>query len=95
MKDSIGNILKIGDQVLVQLPQPIVIGVVAEIRDPGVISRLHSKTGDPTPGLLVISAALPLPVDPTNVAGQVVRVHTPAQDASEAEKRPLGPVQVQ
>ena len=95
MKDSIGNILKIGDQVLVQLPQPIVIGVIAELREPGVISRVHSKTGDATPGVLVISAALPLPVEVTGIVGQVVRVHTPAQDASETEKRTLGPMQVQ
>jgi hypothetical protein len=95
MKDSIGNILKIGDQVLVQLPQPIVIGVIAEMREPGVISRVHSKTGDATPGVLVISAALPLPVDPNNVVGQVVRVHTPTQDASDTEKRALGPMKVQ
>ena len=95
MKDSIGNILKIGDQVLVQLPQPIVIGVVAELREPGIVSRLHSKNPGTTPGVLVISAALPLPVDPNNVVGQVVRVHTPAQDASETEKRALGPMKVQ
>lgn len=83
MVDRIGNEIKVGDRVLVWLPDANVIGFVSEAKETSVVAQVRGNGVMQAPGRLLVSFVLALPVDPdANAVGQVVKVHDPAADAA-------------
>ena len=55
MKDRIGNTLAKGDKVVLQLPDPMVFGYVAEVQEPNHLVRVTR------PGHILVTAVIALP----------------------------------
>lgn len=77
MKDRIGNVLTKGDKVMVVLPESQIFGFVAEAMEPGLITGMRGPRGtEVTPGRVLVSCVIALPVDPNmGIVPQVVRVY--------------------
>lgn len=77
VKDRLGNALGKGDRLCIALPEAQIFGFVAEVKDQGVIRGVRN-TADMTPGHVLVSCVIALPVDPTS--GQIpqcVKVYDP------------------
>lgn len=78
MKDRIGNKLALSDKVLVELPTSSIVGFIADLQEPGLVLRRNQET----PGRLLVSCVIAIPVDAAqNAVGQLVKVY----DAAKAE----------
>lgn len=89
MKDSRGNELKVGDSVMLRLPDPFVYGVVTEIRDGNVITGVRRGGSEVSPGVVELLSKYAMPVDPTNrVVENLVKIYDPGQ--AEAAPKPPG-----
>lgn len=81
MKDRIGNTLAKGDKVVLQLPDPMVFGYVADVQETNHLVRVTQ------PGHILVTAVIALPVagvaDDTIL--QVAKVYDVAK-ASEASQ---------
>ena len=72
MKDSVGNEIKVGDLVALQLQTPVIKGRVVEITEGGIITGMkHGKT-EMRPSTVVVSAIFPVSVDPYAPAGPIM-----------------------
>jgi hypothetical protein len=75
-KDRIGNELKVGDKLTVMLPEAQIFGFVAEVKDGSLITGLKRGGVQQTPGRILVSCVIALPVDPeTGAVPQVVKVY--------------------
>lgn len=91
MRDRIGNELKVGQKVVVQLPEAQIFGFVAQVEAGGIITGLKRGGEERRLGRILVSCVIALPVDPQNeVIPQLVRVYDPDKhDAGEStEERP-------
>jgi hypothetical protein len=76
MKDRIGNKLAVGDKLAVMLPEAQIFGFVAEVKEPSLVSGLKRGGVETTPGRVMVSCVVALPVDPeTGMVFQVVKVY--------------------
>lgn len=91
MNDRIGNKLKVGDKVVVALPEAQVFGFVAQLEAVGVITGVGGVRGGATrrPGRVLVSCVIALPVDPdSDSVVQMVRVYDPDKHEDDVEGRP-------
>jgi len=74
MKDRIGNPLKVGDKVLVALPEASIFGFVAQVEGGGLITGVRGVKGglQEKPGRILVSCVIALPIHPE--AGQVAEL---------------------
>jgi hypothetical protein len=78
MKDRIGNTLKVGDKVMVALPEASIFGFVAQVDAGGIITGVRSVKGgmQAKPGRILVSCVIALPVHPeAGQVGELVRVY--------------------
>ena len=77
MRDRIGNVLAVGDKVLVGLPEPQIFGFVSQVEESGLIAVQGKRPGtEKTPGRVLVSCVLALPLDEEhNMVFQVTKVH--------------------
>lgn len=80
MRDAMGNELKVGDLVMLQLDRPVVFGRVADVKEGGLITGMHKGGAEARPSLLVIVSNHTVACDPRELVGSVValRDNTPA-----------------
>ena len=64
MKDSIGNEIREGDLVALQLQMPIIRGRVIEIKHGGIVTGMKGGKEQLRPSVVIISATFPIEVDP-------------------------------
>lgn len=76
MKDRIGNKLAVGDKLTVMLPEAQIFGFVAELKEPGLVAGVKRGGVEQTPGRVLVSCVIALPVDyETGMVLQVVKVY--------------------
>jgi hypothetical protein len=81
MKDRIGNTLAKGDKVVLQLPDPLVFGYIAEVQEANHLMRVTR----PGHVLVTVIVALPAMEGTEDTILQVAKVYDPAK-ASEASQ---------
>ena len=82
MKDRIGNKLALSDKVLVELPTSSIVGFIADLQEPGLVLRRGRREG--TPGRLLVSCVIAIPVDAAqNAVGQLVKVYDAAKEGTQ------------
>jgi hypothetical protein len=87
MKDRIGNKLEVGDKLSVMLPEAQIFGFVAETKEGSLITGLKRGGVEKTPGRVLVSCVIALPVDPeTGMVPQVVKVY----DADKEHAKAIG-----
>lgn len=64
MKDAVGNDLKVGDLVALQLERPLIFGRVASITEGGMIVGMKGGKPEPVPGRMVVTSTHTIEVDP-------------------------------
>ena len=93
MIDRIGNKLAVGDRVLVNLPESNVIGFISDAKETSVVAQLRGRGVAADPGRILVAFVLAFPVDgDAEAVASVVKVHDPAQDASQAAQSGLQPL---
>jgi hypothetical protein len=91
VKDRIGNKLGKGDKLAVQLPEAQIFGFIADLAEGTLVSGLKRGGVERTPGRVLVSCVIALPVDPeTGTVMQCVKVYD--ADATHGDK--LGPTPV-
>lgn len=89
MRDALGNDLKIGDLVAMQLERPMVYGRVVEIHEGGIVTGLKHGGTEMAPGSIVVISRHPLMVDPRLPVGAVVALRDPhPEDATVIQEAP-------
>jgi hypothetical protein len=83
VKDRIGNKLEAGDKVLVSLTEAQIFGFVSQMDEPGLLAVGGSRGTKSTPGRVLVSCVVALPVDEQYgmVAG-LVKVYDAMRDES-------------
>lgn len=88
MKDALGNELKPGQLVELQLQTPRVFARVAQVREGGVITGMRNGKTEVKPARLVLVANHILDIEPTlNVAGSVISLLDPDPINADAIER--------
>lgn len=80
MKDRLGNELKVGNKVLIHLPDSSIFGYVAQVEGGGLITGVRGVKGGATqtPGRILVSCVIALPVHPeVGQVAELVRVYDP------------------
>jgi hypothetical protein len=89
VKDRIGNTLAKGDKVVLQLPDPMVFGYVAEVQEPNHLVRVTR------PGHILVTAVIALPAagGTEDTILQVAKVVDPdkASEGSQGTSEPPKP----
>lgn len=84
MKDAVGNELREGDLVALQLERPLIFGRVTSIERGGIITGIRGKgEAEIRPDRIVIVSSHPLAVDPRLPVGAVICIRD--DSASRAE----------
>lgn len=79
MKDAVGNELKVGDLVAIQLERPLVFGRLVEAAEGGLVTGVNHKGGaEVRPGHLVIESRHSLVFDPRQPVGAVLALREDA-----------------
>jgi len=87
VKDRLGNMLGKGDRLCIALPEAQIFGFVAEVKEQGVIRGVRGASAEMTPGHVLVSCVIALPVDPNS--GQIpqcVKVYDPDKHDDAAPK---------
>jgi hypothetical protein len=85
VKDRVGNVLAKGQKILVALPESQIFGFIAEVKDSSIVLGTR-RGGEQTPGMVLVSCVLALPVDPeSGQVAQCVRVVDPDKHDDEAK----------
>jgi hypothetical protein len=86
MKDSLGNELKAGDFVMLQLQSPVIVGYIADASDGGIVTGINHKGSQVRPGRLVIMSRHTVEFDPMAPVGPVMALRNDAvRDISPVE----------
>lgn len=64
MKDAIGNDLKVGDLVAIQLARPLIYGRVTEISEGGIITGIRGGKQEIRPTRILVVSNHPIEVHP-------------------------------
>lgn len=64
MKDALGNELRVGDMVAIQLARPLVFGQIVEAGDGGLITAVGRQLAEIHPGRLVVMCRHVIEFDP-------------------------------
>lgn len=65
MKDALGNELKVGDMVAIQLARPLIFGQIVEAADGGIVTAINEKgMPDVRPGRVVVISRHVIEFDP-------------------------------
>lgn len=90
MKDAVGNELKLGDLVLLNLERPQTVGRVLRIEEGGLITGMRKGGADVRPSHLVIGFNHTIDCDPRSPVPSVIALRDPAPPSEEppAEKLP-------
>jgi len=84
MKDALGNDLRVGDMVAVQLDRPLIFGRVVAAQDGGMVAAVNAKGEmEVRPGRLLIESAHPIEFDPRHPIRAVVAVRYDAAGAAQ------------
>jgi hypothetical protein len=84
MKDRIGNVLANGDKVLVELPTSSIVGFIADLAEPGLVAVRRGTAANMTPGRVLVSCVIALPVDgELGAVGQLVKVHDASKEGTQ------------
>ncbi len=84
MKDRIGNVLANGDKVLVELPTSSIVGFIADLQEPGLVAVRRGTAASGTPGRVLVSCVIALPVDgDVRAVGQLVKVYDAAKEGTQ------------
>lgn len=75
MRDVLGNELKVGDLVLIQLERPMMFGEVTEISEGGL---LHAGTAGMQPGKVTVICKHAVQFDPRFNCGAVIALRDDA-----------------
>jgi hypothetical protein len=76
MKDRIGNKLALRDKVLVALPTSDIVGFIAELKECGMVALRQGQKAGATPGHVLVSCVISVPVDPEyDATAQLVKVY--------------------
>jgi hypothetical protein len=81
VKDAVGNELKIGDLVAMQLERPLIYGRIVELREGGVITGLKQSGAEMQPGRVLVMSQYPLEVDPRLPVRALVALRDPDPEA--------------
>ena len=74
MKDAVGNELRVGDLVALQLERPLIFGQVTEVGEGGIVTGVNHKGGaEIRPGRIVILSRHSIDVDPRQPLGAPYR----------------------
>ena len=77
VRDLLGNPLKKGDRIMVELNSPRVFGFIAELVEPPLVAQAHRAAMQP--GHILVSVVVPVPVDPSSSqCVAVTRVYDPS-----------------
>ena len=89
MKDRIGNVLAKNDKVLVELPTSSIVGFIADLQEPGLVAVRRGTAANLTPGRILVSCVVALPVDgDLNAVGQLVKVYDADKSVREGTGTP-------
>jgi hypothetical protein len=91
MKDRIGNALKVGDKVMVALPEASIFGFVAQVEAGGLITGVRGIKGgmQEKPGRILVSCVIAIPVHPEQgQAAELVRVYDAEKHDDEGGSEP-------
>lgn len=77
MKDALGNELKVGDLVLLNLQKPQMYARVAEIKQGGIVTGMRHGKPEVHPSRLVLVVNHVAELDPDLPAGHVMRLVDP------------------
>jgi hypothetical protein len=87
MKDRTGNKIEQGNKLLIVLPEALIYGFVAEVREPGTITGLRRGGTERTQGFIHVSCVLSLPVDPeSGRVMQCTKVYDPDKHDGDGPK---------
>lgn len=76
MKDRIGNKLAAGDKVLVELPTSSIVGFIAELVEPGLVSIRRGTSAAATPGRVLVQLVIALPCEAeADAVPQLIKVY--------------------
>lgn len=83
MRDAIGNELREGDLVALQLERPMVYGKVIKIDQGGLIVGKSDGQMGTKPTIVSVQSLHPIPVDPmAGIAGMMIRIVDPATSSA-------------
>jgi hypothetical protein len=84
VKDRIGNVLAAGDKVLVELPVSSIVGFIADLAEPGLVAVRRGTAANMTPGRVLVSCVVALPVDGEfGAVAQLVKVYDVAKEGTQ------------
>jgi hypothetical protein len=84
VKDRIGNVLAAGDKVMVELPVSSIIGFIADLAEPGLVAVRRGTAANMTPGRVLVSCVVALPVDGEfGAVAQLVKVYDAAKEGTQ------------
>jgi hypothetical protein len=84
MKDRIGNVLGMGDKVLIELPTSSIVGFIADLAEPGLVAVRRGTAANLTPGRVLVSCVVALPVDGEfGAVPQLVKVYDAAKEGTQ------------
>jgi prephenate dehydrogenase len=89
MKDRIGNVLAVGDRVLLALPEAQIFGFVAQLDESQLITGVRSVKGGMSqqPGRVLVSCVVALPMDANlGMVAQLVKVVDPDKHDDDTRK---------
>ena len=87
MKDRIGNVLEMGQKVVVSLPEAQIFGFVAQLEQGGLITGIRAGGASKRMGRVLVSCVIALPCDPEEDAvAQWVRVYDPDKHEGSGER---------
>ena len=87
VRDTMGNELKPGDLVALQLERPLIFGRIAEVSEGGIITGVKHGQAEVRMSRVVVISHHPVDTDPR--LGQVpsiVKLHDPAQMSQQLEE---------
>jgi len=89
VKDALGNELKIGDLVALQLERPLIFGQVVEASEGGIVTGINHKGGpEVRPGQIAILSKHTIAFDPRQLIGSVMALRDDNKRAEDIAGKP-------
>jgi hypothetical protein len=87
IKDTMGNELKEGDLVMVQLERPIIFGRIAEVAEGGIITGVRGNEPQMKLSRVVVLSHHPIDTDPRiGVVPSLVKLYDPTEMSRQIEE---------